>query len=121
MLNIKQVPSRLRFCEHCYHFVSFKLQEAVSATVKGAHHSFEAENSSGRGSPRSQVVKSQSLSASRSPRPSRSPIPASRYKDSFSASDEKTQFPAYLSAQLGMSNFDPSAGLLGFDKSLQTV
>ena len=87
--------------------------------MKAAHHSLEAENSSGRGSPRSQVVKSQSLSASRSPRPSRSPIPASRYKGGLSASDEKTQFQAYL--QLGMSNFDPSAGLLGFDKSTARV
>ena len=90
--------------------------------MKAAHHSLEAENSSGRASPRSQVVKSQSLSASRSPRPSRSLIPASRYKDGLSASDEKTQFQAYLEAQLlGMSNFDPSAGLLGFDKSTARV
>ena len=89
--------------------------------MKAAHHSLEAENSSGRASPRSQVVKSQSLSASRSPRPSRSPIPASRYKDGLSASDEKTHFQAYLSAQLSVSNFDPSAGLLGFDKSTARV
>ena len=89
--------------------------------MKGAHHSLEAENSSGRGSPRSQVMKSQSLSASRSPRPSRSLIPASRYKDGLSASDEKTLLLAYIAAQLGMSNFDPSAGLLGFDKSTARV
>lgn len=97
--------------------VKINFQESSTSTVKSAHHSFEAENS--QGSPRGHVVKSQSLSAPRSPRPSKSPVPTSRYKDS-SASDEKrdgsnshaanfvqTQFQAYLS-QL---NFDPSAGV----------
>lgn len=95
-----------------------KFQESSTSTVKSTHHSFEAENS--QGSPRGHVVKSQSLSAPRSPRPTRSPVPSSRYKENSSASDEKrdgsnslpanfmpTQFQAYLS-QL---NFDPSAGV----------
>lgn len=93
-----------------------KFQESSTSTVKSTHRSFEAENS--QGSPRGHVVKSQSLSAPRSPRPSRSPVPTSRYKENSSAaSGEKrdgsnpanfmpTQFQAYLS-QL---NFDPSAG-----------
>lgn len=97
-------------------------QESATSTLKAGHHSFEAENSSGQGSPRGQVVKSQSLATSRSPRPSRSPVPTSRYKDSLDEREKRdgssslsanfmpTQFQAYLS-QL---NFDPSTGVLLF-------
>ncbi|KAJ7371532.1 hypothetical protein OS493_024872 [Desmophyllum pertusum] len=107
--------------------IHHRAQESSTSTVKSAHHSFEAENSHisspGQGSPRGHVIKSQSLSAPRSPRPSRSPVPASRYKENSSAADEKrdgshshpanfmpTQFQAYLS-QL---NFDPSQGQLPY-------
>ncbi|XP_068740742.1 uncharacterized protein [Montipora capricornis] len=87
-------------------------QDSTTSTAKST------ESSSGQGSPRAQAVKSQTLSASRSP------IPASRHKvDSLdekerrdgssshpSANFMQTQFQAYLS-QL---NFDPSTGSLPY-------
>lgn len=96
-----------------------KLKESATSTAKAMHHSLEAENS--QACPRGHAGKSQSLLASRSPRPSRSPVPTSRYKENLSASDEKrdgsntlpasfmpaNQFQAYLS-QL---NFDQSTGV----------
>lgn len=96
-----------------------ELQDSATSTAKATHHSLEAENS--QVSPRGHVSKPQSLLAPRSPRPSRSPVPTSRYKENSSAADEKrdgsnslpanfmpaNQFQAYLS-QL---NFEQSAGV----------
>lgn len=96
-----------------------KLQESATSTAKATQHSLEAENA--QASSCSHVSKSQSLLAPRSPRPSRSPVPTSRYKENPSAADEKrdgsnslpanfmpaNQFQAYLS-QL---NFEQSAGV----------